>query len=182
MKNDVAFVALQIRPATIDDAEQLSTAAARMFEDTFGPANTAEDMANYLAESFTTEKQRAELADPERATFILDANGTIAGYATMHRGARSNGVTGERPAEIQRIYVDRAYQGKGFAQNLMTACIAHARHWKCDELWLAVWEHNPRAIRFYEKNDFRQVGMKDFQLGSDLQHDLVMARNLSSTS
>jgi ribosomal protein S18 acetylase RimI-like enzyme len=181
MSGDVVFVSLQVRPATIDDAEHLSEAAARMFNDTFGPANTAEDMANYLATTFTTEKQRAELADPERATFILDANGTVAGYATLHRGVRSDGIIGEHPTEIQRIYVDRGYQGKGYAKSLMNACVAQAQRWKSDVLWLAVWEHNPRAIRFYEKSAFHKVGMQHFQLGSDLQHDHVMARNLSAS-
>ncbi len=181
MSDDVVFVVLKIRPATLDDAELLSAAAARMFEETFGPANTAENMSSYLDSAFSVELQRAELADPNRATFVLDASGTVAGYATMHRGARSDGVNGERPAEIQRIYVERGHQGTGAGQRLMDACLAQARRWTCDEIWLAVWEKNPRAIRFYEKNGFRRVGRQDFQLGDDLQHDHVMARNLSSS-
>ena len=28
----------------------------------------------------------------------------------------------------------------------------------CDVMWLGVWEYNPRAQRFYEKNGFRIVG------------------------
>jgi ribosomal protein S18 acetylase RimI-like enzyme len=181
MSNPVVFVRLEIRPATLDDAQGLSEAAARMFETTFGPDNTAEDMASYLTSAFTVEKQRAELADPERATFIVDANGTIGGYATMHRGARSAGVTGERPAEIQRIYVDRSYQGMRMGESLMMSCLHQARRWQCDQIWLAVWERNARAIAFYTKHGFRKVGGQDFQLGSDLQHDHVMARNLSLT-
>jgi ribosomal protein S18 acetylase RimI-like enzyme len=62
----------------------------------------------------------------------------------------------------------------------MDTCIAQARAWECDVIWLAVWEKNPRAIAFYEKKGFRKVGRQTFQLGSDIQHDHVMARNLSS--
>jgi ribosomal protein S18 acetylase RimI-like enzyme len=60
----------------------------------------------------------------------------------------------------------------------MDRCLDQARQWGCDVIWLAVWEENPRAIRFYEKHGFQKAGVKTFQLGAELQHDFVMARNL----
>jgi ribosomal protein S18 acetylase RimI-like enzyme len=61
---------------------------------------------------------------------------------------------------------------------LLDQCVQQAREWECDLVWLAVWERNPRAIRFYEKHGFHPLGQKEFWLGTDLQHDFVMARNL----
>jgi ribosomal protein S18 acetylase RimI-like enzyme len=60
----------------------------------------------------------------------------------------------------------------------MRACVEQARAWHCDVLWLGVWEHNPRAIAFYEKQGFRKVGRHTFMVGSDVQYDDVMARPL----
>ena len=57
----------------------------------------------------------------------------------------------------------------------MNACIEQARAWHADELWLGVWEKNPRAIAFYQKTGLRVVGRQTFQLGRDLQHDFVMS-------
>ena len=48
-----------------------------------------------------------------------------------------------------------------------------------DLIWLGVWEQNPRAIAFYTKWGFVEVGAQTFRLGSDLQRDLVMARELA---
>ncbi len=45
-------------------------------------------------------------------------------------------------------------------------------------LWLGVWEHNPRAIAFYRKCGFEDVGTQVFVLGADHQRDLVLARPL----
>jgi ribosomal protein S18 acetylase RimI-like enzyme len=45
-------------------------------------------------------------------------------------------------------------------------------------VWLDVWEDNLRAIRFYRKWAFVEVGVQGFQLGDDLQNDLLMARSL----
>ena len=43
-----------------------------------------------------------------------------------------------------------------------------------ETLWLGVWEHNARAIRFYEKCGFRDAGSHPFLLGNDLQTDRIM--------
>ena len=46
------------------------------------------------------------------------------------------------------------------------------------QMWLSVWERNPRAIAFYGKCGFRLVGTKDFWVGSDRQTDHVMVAEL----
>ena len=56
-----------IRVATAEDAERLSELAARTFRETFAPDNTAEDMAAYLAATFTLERQRSELEETSRS-------------------------------------------------------------------------------------------------------------------
>ena len=49
----------------------------------------------------------------------------------------------------------------------------------CDVVWLDVWEHNPRAIAFYRKWGFEQVGTQTFQLGEDVQNDWLIVRSVS---
>jgi ribosomal protein S18 acetylase RimI-like enzyme len=58
----------------------------------------------------------------------------------------------------------------------MKACLAEAEKRGCDTLWLDVWERNPRAIAIYRNWGFIEVGTQTFQLGNDLQHDLLMQR------
>ncbi|MEY3918157.1 MAG: Protease synthase and sporulation negative regulatory protein 1, partial [Bacteroidota bacterium] len=45
-------------------------------------------------------------------------------------------------------------------------------------IWLGVWEHNPRAIRFYEKQGFVKFDQHIFQLGDDEQTDILMKLSL----
>ena len=78
--------------------------------------------------------------------------------------------------ELKRFYIDRAWQGAGLAQALMRATLDAAIVSGARTLWLGVWEHNPRAIAFYRKFGFVEVGMHDFMLGRDRQTDLIMAR------
>jgi ribosomal protein S18 acetylase RimI-like enzyme len=45
-------------------------------------------------------------------------------------------------------------------------------------LWLGVWERNPRAIAFYTKCGFVDVGAHAFFFGTEEQSDRVMAHPL----
>jgi GNAT superfamily N-acetyltransferase len=170
---------IRLRRAATADARLLAQLAAQWFEETFGPDNDPQDMRLYLASSFSEEKQLAELAEDGRAVWIaVDEAGEWVGYASMRRGTSADGVAADRPAEVQRIYAERRWHGRGVAAALMSACVEQARAWESDVLWLAVWDRNPRAIAFYEKTGFRKVGRQIFMLGRDVQHDDVMARSL----
>jgi ribosomal protein S18 acetylase RimI-like enzyme len=81
--------------------------------------------------------------------------------------------------EIVRFYVDRPWHGRGVAQTLMAAAASMARAAGARTLWLGVWERNERAIAFYRKSGFADVGTKIFVLGTDHQRDLVLARPLT---
>jgi GNAT superfamily N-acetyltransferase len=172
-----------IRRASIDDAAALARAGARLFAQTFGTANRPEDMAAYLAGAFSEARQRSELGDA-RNTFWLahDPSGELVGYAHVRRDAPiAANVTRDRTAaEVARLYADSAWHGLGVGASLMRACIESARGWGADVLWLAVWERNPRAIAFYAKQGFHPVGEQDFLLGTDRQHDIVMALDLTT--
>ena len=170
---------MNFRLATSADATLLSTLAARLFHETFAPSMDPDDMRNYLAGAFSPAIQGAQLADPNRAVWLAFDGDTAVGYTMLIRGSRQPSVAAERPIEAQRIYADQRWHGRGLGALLLDKCYAQGRAWSCDVLWLAVWEHNARAIAFYAKHGFERVGTKTFQLGSSVQHDHVLAKRLN---
>jgi ribosomal protein S18 acetylase RimI-like enzyme len=169
---------LTIRRGTLADAALLSDLGARTFSDTFAADNTAEDMAAYIATFFNIAQQTAELEDPGSTFLIAEVEGRAAGYAMLHDGEPEKGVAGGNPIELVRLYVSREWLGRGLGEQLMRACLDEAQQAGHDSIWLGVWERNARAQAFYRKWNFRTVGEHMFQLGSDLQRDLVMERPL----
>ncbi len=79
---------------------------------------------------------------------------------------------------LSRLYVDRPFLGAKVGAALMARCLEEGRARGHDVLWLGVWEHNTRARAFYARWGFAEVGEMSFLLGSDLQHDLVLALKL----
>jgi ribosomal protein S18 acetylase RimI-like enzyme len=83
-------------------------------------------------------------------------------------------ITGNGPLEIRRIYASQDFLGKGVGKELMQAAIREARQRGSGCVWLGVWEKNQRAIDFYRKWGFQEVGIHIFAVGDDPQHDIVM--------
>jgi diamine N-acetyltransferase len=167
---------LIIRRATDDDAEQLAALARRTYVETFGPDNTAEDMAIHVARSFGTDIQLRQIRDERMVTLLAEIGPAMAGFAQVRQGTWPPCVTGDVPVEVWRFYVDRPFHGRGIAQALMRDVEQVARELRADTLWLGVWERNPRAIAFYAKCGFVDVGSHAFIFGTEEQTDRVMAR------
>jgi ribosomal protein S18 acetylase RimI-like enzyme len=171
-----------IRPAGVSDAPWLAELAERTFRETYAAHNTPADMEHYVAGHFSSERQAAELADPRLITLVAEVAGTPAGYAQLGRTRAPACVTGAAPIEIVRFYVDRPWHGRGVAASLMAAAVGASADVGGRTLWLGVWERNGRAIAFYRKAGFVEVGRQTFILGTDHQRDLVLARPVVRTS
>lgn len=174
---------LVIRRATSADAPALAAFAEAAFVETFAADNTPEDMAAYVAEAFGEAKQRAEVADRSRIVLLVEREGELAGYAMLNDALAPAVVTSVALAnaiEIARLYAGRRWIGTGVGAALMQHCVdlaaSRGRAW----LWLGVWERNARAIAFYSRWGFRDVGAQSFQLGTDRQTDRIMARRIAA--
>lgn len=167
-----------IRRAADDDAERLAAFARRTFVETFGPENSAEDMAMHVASAFGADIQLAQIRDARMVTLLAELGTTLAGFAQVRQGQWPACVTGDSPVELWRFYVDRPFHGRGIAQTLMRAADQAAEGFGSRTLWLGVWERNPRAIAFYAKCGFVDVGAHAFIFGTEEQTDRVMARSL----
>ena len=169
---------LQIRPAAPGDTDLLAELGARTFRDTFERQNEPADVDAYLRASFAPERVRAEIEDPAGTLLLAfaDGGGQPIGYARLRAGEPDPSVTGAAPVEIERLYVRREVIGHGVGAALMRACLEEAALAGYETIWLGVWERNERAIAFYRRWGFVEVGHHVFTLGSDPQNDLIMER------
>jgi len=168
---------ITIRAGRPDDATALAALAERTFFDTFAADNAAEDMAAYAAGTYADRLQRRELEDRDVSTLLaVERGGALVAFAQVRSGQAPGCVSGPRPIELWRLYVDRPFHGRGVAQRLMDRAVEVARSRGGATLWLGVWERNLRAQAFYRKSGFVDVGSHMFMLGSDAQTDRVMAR------
>jgi ribosomal protein S18 acetylase RimI-like enzyme len=170
--------AIRIRRASEDDALDLSVLAENTFRTAFADLNTVENMQLHCAASYGYALQLAEIRQSNRETWVAEVDAGLAAYVQLRFGATSPMISGERPVEIQRFYVDASRHGRGLAHQLMTHVIARAEAAGSSVLWLGVWERNPRALGFYRKWGFEVVSDHIFTVGKDPQRDLIMRRDM----
>jgi GNAT superfamily N-acetyltransferase len=173
-----ALTRLTIRRATPADAPLLAAIGAAAFVDTFAADNRAEDMEAYLAEAFGERVQRAELTDPDCTVFFAELDGQTVGYTMLREGDVPECVGDAGAIEVARLYAMQRWIGTGVGAALMQRCLDEAAGRGRMTIWLGVWERNARAIAFYRRWQFADVGSQTFQLGSDLQTDRIMARRV----
>lgn len=168
-----------IHKAELGDLSTVQQIARETFTETFAEANTDEDMRKYLRENFSDTKVSAELSHPDSQFYIAWEGGAPVGYLKINTGEAQTEPQGETALEIERIYVKNAYHGKKVGQQLYEQALAVAREKNKTILWLGVWEENPKAIRFYEKNGFVAFDKHIFRFGDDAQTDVLMRKELA---
>ena len=170
---------MRIRRAEEDDALALSVLAERTFRTAFAESNTPENLQLHCASTFGHALQLAEIRDSSRETWVAEVDGGLVAYAQLRFDATLPMISGERPLEIQRFYVDAAHHGAGLAHQLMAHVVGRAEATGSKVLWLGVWERNPRALAFYRKWGFEAVAEHIFTVGNDPQRDFIMRRDMS---
>ena len=170
---------ISFRFATRADATALLELATSTFYEAFASSNKEEDMLLYTSKTFSLEQLSAELQE-EQATCILvyDAD-VLIGYTRLKTNTSVDTRQYESTLEIERFYIRAANTNQHIGSMLMQECINYAREKRFGVIILGVWKHNHRAIAFYQKWGFSHYGSHPFQLGNDLQTDLLMKKYIS---
>lgn len=165
--------AIIIRRCTAADAPALSGLACRTFSDTFTGTCTDADMQDFLSAFYNEAQMRAELGNPDDHIYFAMLDDVPVGYIRFGNNEVPFDHNNDLPAlELNRLYVDKAYKGKGIAQLLMDFYEQYAATNGYRLLWLGVWEHNERAQAFYRKYGFSFSGHRHpFPIGSTPQTD-----------
>lgn len=165
------------RDAGLADGPALADMGRRCFIETFGPHFPADDMALHLVRMFGPGGLPAELHDPKLRIRMAEDGGEIAAYLKL--APMSLPMPHEPGAlEIKQLYVLEPWQGAGVAAVLMDWAVETARTDGAPAIYLSVWEDGARAIAFYQRRGFVQVGVAPFQLGTRAYQDPVMRLGL----
>lgn len=168
-----------LRRCAPEDADKLRHLATITYYETFAHKNTAENMEAYLRTAYDLRKLRSELENPNSEYYFLYADEKLAGYLKVNEAPSQTDINDPNSLEVQRIYVYGKFQGMGLGRYLLTTALQMARDRSKQYVWLGAWEHNEKALRFYDKMGFRPVGSHPFRMGDDVQTDYIMRRDLN---
>ncbi|ATQ43720.1 GNAT family N-acetyltransferase [Caulobacter mirabilis] len=165
-----------IRRATLDDADALSRIGAETFTETFGHMYPPQDLAAFLPEAYGPERTRRDLADPAKASWLVEADGVVVGYATAGPCDLPHAEVTSACGELKRLYVLKAHQGGGTGSRLLAETLGWLEKDGPRPLWIGVWSENYGAQRLYGRMGFEKVGEYDFVVGETRDHEFILRR------
>lgn len=172
-----ATISWRIREAGEGDASALALVGAATFLETFAAILDGDAIIAHCAAQHSDAAYRAYFAAGARA-WIAEAQpgGAPVGFALI--GAPDLAVARDGDIELKRIYSLSRFHGSGMGAALMEQAVAAASDHR--RLLLGVYAHNVRALAFYRKQGFADIGTRQFNVGGKLYDDLVLARPLAA--
>lgn len=167
---------IKLSLATAEDYKVIQAIGKQTFQETFAASNSEEDTHKYLTENFSDTKVKEELSNEDSHFFIAWEDDVPIGYLKVNTGEAQTELQEPFALEIERIYVSASHHGKKIGQLLYDKAVEIAIQKNKKSIWLGVWEENPRAIRFYEKNGFVEFDRHIFKMGNDDQTDIMMRK------
>ena len=173
---------IKLRKCTIADLALLREVSIKTFRDAFEEHNNPHDFKIYLKEAFSYPRLEAELLNPEMTFYWVFTGSHRIGYCKINEGIAQTELQDTDGLELERIYILKHFQGKGYGRRLLDQIVQLARKKDKKYLWLGVWEHNLGAIRFYKEYGFTTFDKHPYYIGSDRQMDWMMKFDLDRAS
>jgi ribosomal protein S18 acetylase RimI-like enzyme len=151
-------VAFELRTATADDPLAIAALATQVFLDTYATEGVSDHLAMEAMSEYSVEAFKARIEDPGCRFILAEASGGLIGFAEILVSARDAPVGNVAGAQLVRLYVQPQAQGGGVGRALIEAAERLAAAQPAKALWLTAWEGNDRALAFYARLGYADLG------------------------
>ena len=165
------------RPATPADALCLGVLSTQVFLDTYATQGIRPAVASEALARHSVAVYEALLADPAVTILVAECAGHLVGFSQVRNGLGHALVPEPAAAELDRLYVQERFTGRGVGRDLLRHAEKAAAARGADTLWLTAWEGNARALQFYPRRGYEALGMTVYTIeGEDFPNHLFGKR------
>ncbi len=175
MPDDVSF-----RRAVASDALCIGVLGMQVFLDTYATDGIRPSLAREVLEQFDTAAVASLLADARARCIVAERNGHLIGFAQASLHEAHPAIVSARPAKLDRLYVQEPFVGIGVGLALLGRIEALAAADGADLLWLTSWIGNARALAFYPRRGYDDVGPTIYAFEGEEHENRLFAKTLRS--
>ena len=167
----------KFRKATTDDILPLSILFKHVYIETYGVEGITHEFANFITEQFSTEKIKSDIISSKSDLWVATYKENPVGVIQLEY--RKQCPIGDLIApEVNKLYIMKRFFGKGIGQSLMEKAEHQLIQFGEKKVWLWVLESNQRAVNFYEKQGYENIGIAYFQMEVNRYKNIVMSKKL----
>ena len=145
-----------VREATKDDCAKLAVLSIRVWLDTYAQEGIKTEYADYVLSTFTADYFLEILNNTKYRVLVSEENEILHGYVMVN--LESNYQTPESGFEVEKLYVDGLFKGKGVGKKLLKSMEDQFGR----QYWLYTWVKN-ESNGFYEHLGFSRIGSLTFE-------------------
>ncbi len=136
------------------------------------------NLLKYLNNNFSVSKTKQDINNPKNLFYIIYIDDFPVGYAKLVVNAKQESVASQNNCRLERIFILNDFIPLKIGKQLLTYVEEQAKALKLDTMWLSVYIKNNRAIKFYKKNEFINVGELNFIVNGKSYENIVFSKKL----
>ena len=152
----------------------------QVFLDTYATDGIHTPIAAEVVAAFTTASIRALFENSALRFTLAERDGRLIGFSQSAIGTGHELVDAPSPAELQRIYVQEPFTRRGVGALLLRHAEGAAASERATHLWLTAWVHNERALRFYARHGYLDVGSTSVVIEGERHLNRVLVKPISA--
>lgn len=161
------------------DAPIIALLARITFGETFGHYfRGLNDLLAYYERTFSVAKIASGLAKSENVFWLAYVNDLPLGYGKLKLNSDSSFIDTKKVCQLQKIYVLKDFLAQKNGYQLQDHVITKAIELDYRYIWLSVLNSNERAVRFYKRNGFEQIGQHQYSIGKEDFNFWVISKQL----
>jgi len=170
---------IKIKKAKKADTEVLALLGRLTWAESHGHyIDDKNNLLKFLDENFSVSKTEQNINNPKQLFYIIYVDNLPIGYAKLIVNDIQENVASENNCRLERIFILNDFIPLKIGKQLLTYVEEQAKALKLDTMWLSVYIKNNRAIRFYEKNEFKNVGELNFIVNGKSYENIVFSKKL----
>lgn len=170
---------IKYRYAVPSDALRLSILFQTVYITTYGFEGVSNEYASFISKRFSPQYIENTITNEPHSIIVATLNDNLVGVAEIDFN-RPCPIGNVAQPELGKLYVLDAFFGRGIGYNLMNEVEKTARANGHKQVWLEVWDENPRAIAFYERQGYQAIGTVPFPMDDNTYTNIVMIKTLEN--
>jgi len=166
---------MKILKADYSDLKNISTLAVQVWLDTYAAEGIRTTFSDYIWEELTTKNFQHRFNNRDREYYKVVKDDHLIGFFELNYNS-PYGTDKKLNLEVEKLYIQQNFCGKGIGSKIIDFINSLCSSRNICSFWLSVYENNERAIMFYKKVNFVEIGEIYFELGAEKHRNLVLKR------
>jgi len=167
-----------LRRAEAADAICIAVLATQVFLDTYATDGIRLALAQEALETLSPAAIAQCLGRATSTVLVAERNGHLVGFAQLTAHSEHELVPFTAAVELNRLYVQEGFTGRGVGKALLrlaeeTICASGA-----EGIWLTAWSRNARALAFYARQGYADLGPTLFTVQGEQHENRLFAKPL----